>query len=302
MVLHLWCMTRLTILHLLCSTLRVTRAVQKPRLWQRGSLYIFLSVRLPLCIPLHASIKSVFIPPCESIPTRCTVSSSLGGGVGMSVHSWTFSPTRNLHACVHTFMPTPLILPPVLLSISVGSGVVRVDGCWQGLDCWGKDDGSSCRDRIAVSWDPLEGVIRLLWNLLPIRPSPKQGGGYSQMQCKVQVLSLSLPPIASSYLPLYFPLSHTNTHFLFSIVPLVPAFFSQHSLQSPCLFAPRNCFMIWRKGTNLVCFIFHEHIHLKARSMHCVMTPRPAVRLLQSSWQDTRARTDHSSTSVREVS
>lgn len=54
MVLHLWCMTMLTILHLLCSRLRVTRAVQKSRLWQQGSLYIFLSVWLPLCIPSNA--------------------------------------------------------------------------------------------------------------------------------------------------------------------------------------------------------------------------------------------------------
>lgn len=48
-VLHLWCMTRLTIL--LCSTVRVTRAVQKSWLWQWGSLYIFLCVRLLLYSP-----------------------------------------------------------------------------------------------------------------------------------------------------------------------------------------------------------------------------------------------------------
>lgn len=179
MVLHLWCMTRLTILHLLYSTLQVTRAVQKSWLWQRGSLYISLSVWLPLCIPLHASMKSVFIPLCECIATRCTPSSSLGGDVGMNVHSWTFSPTcRCTRMCAHIHT-NPLILPPVLLSISVGSGVVGVDGCWQGLDCWGKDDGGSCWDKIAVSWDPLEIVIRLLWNLLPIKALLKQGGGYS---------------------------------------------------------------------------------------------------------------------------
>lgn len=83
--------------------LRVTQAVQKSWLWQRESLHIFLSVRLPLCIPLHASMKSVFIPPCGSISTRCKPSSSLGGGFGMSVHSWTFLTN---HACVHTFAPT----------------------------------------------------------------------------------------------------------------------------------------------------------------------------------------------------
>lgn len=161
MVLHLWCMTRLTILHLLCSALRVTRAVQKSWLWQRGSLYIFLSVRLPLCIPLHASMKSVFIPPCESIATRCTLSFSLGGDVGTSAHSWTFPPTgKPAHRCADIHA-NPLILPPVLLSISVGSGV---DGCWQGLDCWGKDDGSSCRDRIAqveTPWRVLLGCYEI---------------------------------------------------------------------------------------------------------------------------------------------
>lgn len=168
-------MTRLTILHLLCSTLQVTRAVQKSSLWQWGSLYIFLSVRLPLCIPLHTAMKSVFIPVCESTARRCTPSSSLGDGVEVNVHSWTFSPARKLtRMCAHIHA-NPLIQPPVLLSISLGSEVVGVDGCWQGRDCGGKDDGSSYRDRIAVSWDPLEGVIGLLWNLLPIRPSLKQG-------------------------------------------------------------------------------------------------------------------------------
>lgn len=99
MALHLWCMARLTILHLLCSTLRLTQAVQKSRLWQRGSLHIFLSVRLPLCIPPNASMKSVFIPPYKSIST----SSSQGGGFGMTAHSWTFSPTT--HVCTHSHQP-----------------------------------------------------------------------------------------------------------------------------------------------------------------------------------------------------
>lgn len=100
---------------------------------------------------------------------------SLCGGVCLNVHSWTLSPTRKLtHTCAHIH-DNLLILPPVLLSISLGSEVVGVDGCWQGLDCGGKDDGRSYRDRIAVSWDPLAGGTGLLWNLLPIRFSLKQG-------------------------------------------------------------------------------------------------------------------------------
>lgn len=119
---------------------------------------------------------------------------------------WTFSPSRKLtRMCAHIHANL-LILPPVLLSISVGSRVVWVDGCWQGLDCGGKDDGSSCGDRIAVSWDLLEGVIRLLWNLLPIRPSVKQGGeGIARCRAKYKcwvsltssysiLLSTPLPP------------------------------------------------------------------------------------------------------------
>lgn len=143
-------------------------------------------MQLPVCIPLHARMKSVFIPLCESIATWYKPSSTLGGGgVGTSVHSWTFSPASQLtRMCAH-IRANLLILPPDLLSISGGSGVVGVDGCWQALDCWGKDDGSSCRDRIAISWDPLEGFIRLLWNLLPIRPSLKQRGGCRPTQCTV---------------------------------------------------------------------------------------------------------------------
>lgn len=126
-----------------------------------------------------------------------------------------------MYTHVRTHSPNPLILPPVLLSISLGSEVVGVDGCWQGLDCRGKHDGSSGRGRIAVSWDPLEGVIRLLWNLLSIRPSLKQSRGCSQMQCKVQVLILSLPPIASSYLP---PTSSIHTDFSSAFLDLYLCF------------------------------------------------------------------------------
>lgn len=88
----------------LCSTVRLTRAVQKSRLWQRGSLYIFLSVLLPLCILLHASMKSVFILPSESIATRCTLSPSLSGGAWNECPIFgPFHHHANLHACVHTF-------------------------------------------------------------------------------------------------------------------------------------------------------------------------------------------------------
>lgn len=235
-------MTRLTILHLLCSTLRVTRAVQKSWLWQRGSLYIFLSVRLPLCIPLHASMESVFIPPCVRVELPGAQRALLWEVVLDRVPTLgPSSPTRNLtRMCAHIHA-NPLILPPVLLSISVSW---RVDGCWRG----GKDDGSSCRDRIG--WDPLEGVIRLLWNLMPIRPSLEQRGGglYSQMQCKVQVLSLSLPPIASSYLPLYLLLSHTNKHTHY-VLYFMNIYTSRHAA----------CTASWHQNLLLGCFEIHEH-------------------------------------------
>lgn len=90
---------KLTVLHLLCRVLRVTQTVQKP-----CTITHFLSVRLPLCIPPHASMKSTFILLWKSVSTRCRASSSLGGGAGKSVHSWTFFFTKR--ACVHTFEPT----------------------------------------------------------------------------------------------------------------------------------------------------------------------------------------------------
>ena len=281
-------MTGLTILHLLCSTLRVTRAVQKSWLWQRGSSYIFLSVQLPLCIPLHARMKSVFIPPRESIATRYKPSSTLGGGgVGTGVHSWTFSPASHLtHMRAH-IRANLLILPPVLLSISGGSGVVGVDGCWQALDCWGKDDGSSCRDRIAVSRDPLQGFIRLLWNLLPIRPSLKQKG---RMQpdavYSVQMLSLSLPPIAPTYLPLF---SHTCGHtFLFTICACVSQ--SIRPAVARSAFSNEGEFRHHiRTGAYLLCFMFHEHImHVQYISRCTACTESWHWNLRSTcSWHDT---------------
>lgn len=114
-----------------------------------------------------------------------------------------WKPTR---MCAHIH-GNLLIPPPVLLSISVGSGAVEVDGCWQGLDCGGKDDGSSRRDRMAVSWDLLEGVIRLLWNLPPIRGKREDIG---KMHYRIQVLTLCFPPMASSYLHLQFILLRTH--------------------------------------------------------------------------------------------
>lgn len=90
---------KLTVLHLLCRVLCVTQTVQKP-----CTITHFLSVRLPLCIPPHASMKSTFIPLWKSVSTRCRASSSLGGGAGKSVHSWTFFLTE--HTCAHTFEPT----------------------------------------------------------------------------------------------------------------------------------------------------------------------------------------------------
>lgn len=108
--------------------------------------------------------------------------------------------------CAHIH-DTLLIPPPVLLSISVHSGAVEVDGCWQGPDCGGKDDGSSCRDRTAVSWDLLAGVIRLLWNLPPIRSKRED---IAKMHYRIQVLTLCFPPMTSSYLHLQFILLHTH--------------------------------------------------------------------------------------------
>lgn len=121
----------------------------------------------------------------------------------MDLFTSTQEPTR---MCAHIHA-NPLILPPVLLSISAGSGVAGVDGCWQELDCGGKDDGSSCRDRIAVSWDLLEGVIRLLWSLLPIRPSLQRAGGRGGDSADA-VQAQNVDPLPSSY---SFLLSHTNT-------------------------------------------------------------------------------------------
>ena len=92
-----------------------------------------------------------------------------------------FSPTT--HVCAH-IRADPLLLPPVLLSIPVGCGVVGVDGGWQDLDCWGKDDGASCSDSIALFRDSLEGLITLLWKLFPLRPLAKQMGGYSSAKYK----------------------------------------------------------------------------------------------------------------------
>lgn len=178
LILHLWCMEKA---HGSPSPLQ--SAASNPNCPKAAPVTTdiithFLSVRLPLWIPLHASMKSTFIPLWKNISTRCRPSWSLGGCAGMSVHSWTpffffFHQTR---MCAHIWA-NPLISPPGLLSISDGSRAVGDDDCWQDLDYWGEDDGSSCSDRIAVTPDPLEGLIRLLWKLLLL--DLQQPGRYS---------------------------------------------------------------------------------------------------------------------------
>lgn len=191
-----------------------------------GDNYIFFSPPASLY-----SSPRLWNPPLsrrerESRATRCTLSPSLAAAVGTSVHSLdVFFFPESEHACVHTYIHgDPLILPPVLLSISAGSGAGEADGCWQGLDCGGKDGGSgSRRDRIAVSGDPLEGVIRLLWNLPPIRSK-----GEDIARCSAEYTSVdSLLPSYSSFLSTSttFSCTHFSGESCF--------FFNQRSLKSP---------------------------------------------------------------------
>lgn len=69
-----------------------------------GSLYIFPFVWPPLCIPLHASLKSAFILLCESIASGAHWAllqvMVLKRGSSLEPLGW----YKNLHACVHTFM------------------------------------------------------------------------------------------------------------------------------------------------------------------------------------------------------
>lgn len=121
------------------------------------------------------------------------------------------------HMCAHIWA-NPLISPPGLLSISDGSGAVGDDGCWQDLDYWGEDDGSSCSDRIAVAWDPLEGRIRLLWKLL--LSDLQQTGSCSYERAFLQ---LPLPN------PSTFSLTNTSIH---RGRPPLSEVFTQHSPES----------------------------------------------------------------------
>lgn len=209
MALHIWCMKRLPILHLLCSTPWVTQAVQT--LWQWGSLHIFFLCGCP----------SVFLttPPWNLSLSHCETVYLAGATQALLrqvVLEWlpTHGPFHQTCMCAH-FGANTLISPPVLLSISVGSWAVGDDGCWQDLDCWGKDD--------ARSWDPMEGLIRLLWKLSPFRPLAT-----GKMQWWKNMYGVSHSP---PYRPLHFLLLPTQS--CLCGVPPLSVFFSQHSLESP---------------------------------------------------------------------
>lgn len=101
-------------------------------------------------------------------------------------------------------------------------------------------------------------------------PLPTQMGGCSSAKYKH---SVSLLPIASSYQPLYFPLSQTHP-FLCSVPPVSCVFQStQPGVSLPI--CRRKCFITSERA--LICFIFHGHIHRKVRRILCIMTPKPAV-------------------------
>lgn len=172
---------KLTVLHLLCRVLWVAQTVQKLRLWQRTSLRIF-----SLCGCLFEFLS---MPPWNLPLSHCErvyLPGADWAGLWVVAPEWVstrgppffsffffFHQTR---MCAHIWA-NPLISPPGLLSISDGSRAVGDDDCWQDLDYWGEDDGSSCSDRIAVTPDPLEGLIRLLWKLLLL--DLQQPGRYS---------------------------------------------------------------------------------------------------------------------------
>lgn len=139
---------------------RATQTVQKLRLWQRTSLRIF-----SLCGCLFEFLS---MPPWNLPLSHCerVLPGADRARLWVVAPEWvSISPPYQTRMCADIWA-NPLISPPGLLSISDGSRAVGDDGCWQDLDYWGEDDGSSCSDRIAVTWDPLEGLIRLLWKLL----------------------------------------------------------------------------------------------------------------------------------------
>lgn len=181
---------KLMVLHLLCRAPWVAQTVQKLRLWQRRSLRIF-----SLCGCLFEFLS---MPPWNLPLSHCERVYLPGAeGARLWVVSLEWVSTRGpffffhqTRMCAHIWA-NPLISPPGLLSISDGSRAVGDDGCWQDLDYWGEDDGSSCSDRIAVTWDPLEGLIRLLWK--PLLLDLQQPGRYSEERAHAVFLQLPLP-------------------------------------------------------------------------------------------------------------
>lgn len=98
LVLHLWCMTRLTILHLLGSTVWVTRAVQKSWLWQQKSLHAFFP-HLCCCFlfsPVQPSCLSSSV--CD-VGSRCNWQVS---GLDRVSTPGPFTNTQHTGTCPHT--------------------------------------------------------------------------------------------------------------------------------------------------------------------------------------------------------
>lgn len=178
---------------------RATQTVQKLRLWQRTSLRSF-----SLCGCLFEFLS---MPPWNLPLSHCE---RVLAGVDRA-RLWVVAPewvsTRGPPHPHQTRMcadiwANPLISPPGLLSISDGSRAVGDDGCWQDLDYWGEDEGSSCSDRIAVTWDPWRVLLGCYESFSFQTFSNQEGTAKKErMQCSSSLL-----------FPSRLLISLTNTH------------------------------------------------------------------------------------------
>lgn len=241
LVLHLWCMTRLTILHLLGSTVWVTRAVQKSWLWQQKSLHAFFP-HLCCCFlfsPVQPSCLSSSV--CD-VGSRCNWQVS---GLDRVSTPGPFTNTQHTGTCPHTLTLFHWSCLLFYFQYEWTQGVAGVDAVDR---VWIVALAEIEWPYLKTSWRALLGCYEVC-SLSDLHWSTRVGGGGWTLSL------LSIPPFSS----LSFA-SHQHTFFsLKNSLFLFPG-------NAACSLAGSHegCFGTWRRGANLVCFIFYKCICLQA--------------------------------------
>lgn len=266
LVLHLWCMTRLTILHLLGSTVWVTRAVQKSWLWQQKSLHAFFP-HLCCCFlfsPVQPSCLSSSV--CD-VGSRCNWQVS---GLDRVSTPGPFTNTQHTGTCPHTLTLFHWSCLLFYFQYEWTQGVAGVDAVDR---VWIVALAEIEWPYLKTSWRALLGCYEVC-SLSDLHWSTRVGGGWGEavVGLSPSYLSLLFPP---------YPSPLTNTRFSLSKIPF---FFFQATLPAVWLDHMKVA-SAHEEGALILFVLYFINVSASRRvSMLCILTSAPGC--LENDWQD----------------